>query len=360
MLYRKADPKDAMSLKDGEMLFKLRSTDITIVQKSGTDAKDGSGITKPANVCKDKKSQMECLAEVTVKTTASSYGDYYIAVPADDSPFAGTKLAATPLDSDDTLLKSVTVSFNDKTKQAIANAGAGAVVGFGIAGPFGAVVGGVVAGAASTKGLTTPQRRLSLEELICESDKILNKNINTPENIALNLPVVIDLESALKDDEGKEKGCWHLLPDNPFVGKDDSLGNGWFYRVILKEKPFGAQSTNDYFNEMKPKHDFPYTPCQDAEIQLIWWSGLKNAVAEIVPNQEVEFNCYSFPIRVANPNFVQVVPLPKAGSITFGTVCGAYVSYTTYSGPTSGDDVDAVITAVKNIKAVQDAYNKSK
>jgi hypothetical protein len=76
--------------------------------------------------------------------------------------------------------------------------------------------------------------------------------------------------------------------------------------------------------------------------------------------KDLRFKYHSFPIKVANPDLIQVVPLPRAGSITLGAVCGANVKYDTYSGPTIGDDFDAAVTAAKNIKAAQDDYNKKK
>lgn len=375
MLYREAKPKDAKSLKEGEMLFKLRSTNITILSgaasakaesvtpardaaTSATSASAKADATKSSEVCKGKTDPADCLAEVIVKPIAVSdnEGGHYIAIPADRSPWSRTGLAATTVDGDNDIIKTVTVSFNDKTKQAIANAGTGAAAGFGIAGPYGAVGGAIIALAASTEKSRAP----NIKEIICKSDDVKDEdNLTQPDKIKLTLPVVIDLGDAMKVDDNK-KDCWHLLPDNPLI-KDNSQkknqkGNGWLYRVVLGEEPFGAQSPSEYFpkgnkSEAQTRHDFPFTACQKAELQLVWWQTVEDG----------KITQYaSFPITVANPNYIQVVPLPRAGTITLGTVCGANVSYTTYSGPSAADDVDAAITAIKNVKAAQDAYNKSK
>jgi hypothetical protein len=378
MLYRKAEPKDAMSLKEGEMLFKLRSTNIAILPGSASaksasgkasDTQDTSLATKPSEVCKDKKNQADCLADVIVKPIAISDddGSHYIAIPADQSPWSHTGLAATTVDGDNDIIKTVTVSFNDQTKQVITNTGAAAVAGFGIAGPYGAVGGAIIALATSTVKAQTlgidilniNPESTNIKEIICKSDEVNDEgNINKPSSINLTLPVVIGLSDAMKVDDDK-KDCWHLLPNNPLIkdnpqGKNQK-GNGWLYRVVLGEEPFGAQSPSQYFpkdnkSEVRTRHDFPFTACQKAELQIVWWNNINNGKVT---------QYASFPITIANPNYIQVVPLPKAGSINFGTVCGAYVSYTTYSGPTAGDDVDVAITAVKNIKAAQDAYNKA-
>jgi hypothetical protein len=398
MRYHLADEKKDASLKEGEMLFKLRSTNITVLPRSAVAASDKNSLdtVEPADICKpdppkpkeekqvgnaagaalstppavkpavsanEKKSaevQADCLVKVTVKSTAISDGDYYIAIPGNWFPWVRTGLAATTVDGDDSIIKTVAVSFNDQTKQAIARAGTGAVAGFGIAGPYGAIVGAIGGLVISLPDrgkvwAEVPLEKVSFTNLICKSDQVRGENVNKPANIALTLPVTIDLRDALKENEGKEDGCWHLLPDNPFAkrngnAKDINKGNGWLYRVTLGDKPFGAQSPSAYFakanNGWEPRHDFPFTACQDAKIHLVWWQTIQDAMPiKDSDLKDLRFKYHSFPIKVANPDLIQVVPLPRAGSITLGAVCGANVKYDTYSGPTIGDDFDAAVTA---------------
>lgn len=379
MRYHRAEPVNAASLNEGEMLFKLRSTNITVLPRSASAANNSLDAVAPSDVCKkenknnknapSKPKQADCLANVIVKSTAISDGDYYIAVPGDRNPWTRTGLAATAVDGDDFIIKTVTVSFNDQTKQAITRVGTAAAAGFGIAGPYGAVGGAIIGLAVSMPDRSrspekTPPKKELFTNLVCKSDEVTGDNVNNPANIALTLPVTINLREALKGDAGKKDGCWHLLPDNPFKGENgNGNGNGWLYRIVLEDKPFGAQRPSSYFAKAndsgEPRHDFPFTPCQDAKLHLVWWSTIQDAMLKGSPQNDPKFKYYSFPIKVANPDFIQVVPLPRAGSINLGTVCGATVKYDLYSGPTTGDDFDAAVTAAKNIKSAQDEYKKA-
>jgi hypothetical protein len=369
MRYFQAAPENTASLKEGEMLFKLRSTNITILPGSACQAKNSLDAATPANACKknDTRPDVSCIADVIVKTTVISDGDYYIAVPGDRNPWARTGLSAETVDGDASIIKTVTVSFNDQTKQEITRAGTGAAAGFGIAGPYGAIAGAILGAATSLpdrpkKAEAIKTEKESFINRICKSDKVTADNVNKPDNSALILPVTINLKEALPVD-GDDELCWHLLPDNPFAdGKGNGKGNGWLYRIVLEDKPFGAQSPSKYFakdNSGEPRHDFPFTPCQDAKLHLVWWATVQAAMPEKGSQKDLKFKYNSFPITVANPEFIQVVPLPRAGKIKLGAVCGASVTYDTYSGPTTGDDFDAAVTVAKNIKSAQDEYKKA-
>jgi hypothetical protein len=353
MRYREAMPDDATSLKEGEILFKLRSTNIAILPRSTNASTDTWSALKPSDACDKKNTQAECIGDLIVKPAAVGDGRYYIALPSNANPFSHTKMSASTIDGDDSIIRSVTVSFDDQTKQVITRTGTGAVAGFAIAGPYGAVGGAMITFIAElasnrTKSVDKYQDLLN-SDLICNSDKLNLNDKEAPVKLALILPVVIGLNEAVIVDENNKKSCWHILPNHPSMVKNIVMkeqNKGWLYRVVLGDKPFGAQSRSEYFAKAdEPRHNFPVTPCQEAELQITWWQDADIKTKKV--------NKYIFPIKVANPDLIQVVPLPRAGSINLGTVCGATVSYTTYSGPTIGDDVEAAITAIKNIKAAQ-------
>ena len=75
-----------------------------------------------------------------------------MAKPADPWPhFTVSKISGQPLGDSDVAYKQITISYTDNTAAIIKSAGGDAVVGFGLAGPWGAVVGGL-AGLAFIKG----------------------------------------------------------------------------------------------------------------------------------------------------------------------------------------------------------------
>jgi hypothetical protein len=325
---------------------------------------------------------------VTATPTADSTDatSPYIAIPADRVWFTHTKLTAKTVDGHDTLLQSVSVSYNDSTPQVIAAVGTGAVAGFAIGGPYGAVGGALISGVAAAaeanyetslrfppaqfnkllkdQAIPTPQQE-PFTNLICKADKVDPSTVNRP-TLSLVLPVNVSLSDSENTDTDNRE-CWHLLGVHPPTSSKNAIspsgGNGWLYRMALGTQPFGAEDFQTYFNSANdasnPKHDFPYTACRDAELDLVWWQTAQLGMPNVGAQTKPTFEYKSYPLTVADPAIVQVAALPKTGAVTLGSVCGAAVSYTLYSGGTLGGDISTAVKDASDIKAAQDAYKKA-
>jgi len=368
VMYREANSGDAQKLEDGQAIFRLRTSNLTLSPPAPADSK-----TPPpssVDVCPAGTSDPRtCLKTVGVKASAKSVKETrYLVVPADSIPFTKTKLGVSTVDGDDTLMKSVTVSYNDNIKQAISGAAATATALYPLLGPVGAVIG---IGAALTlapsgggaKGAPPPStaaERVAL--LLCKTDQQelegRPKSDLEVQSLSLTLPVVLTVAA-------DESGCWHFLPQNADPSDAEAkatagkVGNGWFYQLVYGTAPEDAQAPDAYFKpngaaNSGARHDFPYSPCQEATLNIAWWRDLG-----VDPSKQ-KIMVKSYPVQIARPDLIQVRALPKAGSITLGSVCGASVSYTAYTGATPKDDVDALIKAATDLKTAQDNYKKGK
>jgi hypothetical protein len=347
--YLVASDDDARNPTEGQIIFQLRTTNVTLSAPAAPDGK--TPLTSAVDVCDKKTTPAQCLDGVTAKPTPDSTGNRYLAKPGDRVWFTHTKLAATTVDGNDTLIKSVAVSYNDNTSQVIAAVGTGAVAGFGVAGPYGAVGGALISGigagvteyeAKATlrsnsrefdqlfkgKSTVTPQQE-PFTDLICKVDNVDPSAVARPK-LSLVLPVNIDLSAAAKSDTDNPQ-CWHLLgvhpPTSNTRNKSNPLtGNGWLYRIVLGKQPFGSDDPQKYFASANPKHDFPYTACRTTELDLVWWQTAQLGMPNLGTEAKPIFEYKSYQLTVADPNLVQVAPLPKAGSINLGSVCGADVT----------------------------------
>lgn len=375
-----ADPNaDAANLESGALLFQLRTTNLTLLtqQQAGVGPMGQSG-PPPEDACKgdDKHSAAspsDCLGNVKVAATAASQGRYYVA--SNGNWFLRhTRLSAATADGDDGFVTSVDVTYSDATGDVAAAAGAGAAAGF-VFGPWGAVAGGVLSGGAALVGNLSQNQLLAyrtgrterphpFEDEICPADKTDAAghpvSILKPAARALVLPVNITLTP--EDGLTTTPGCWHVLGVNPAAslpaGAPAAGGDGWLYRIVMEDPaPLGSMPVDSYFKEDE-RGDFPITPCQKADLQIVWWEDLNRALTEEPGANAVKARIFS--LTVANPALVRRVPLPKAGGIKLGTLCGASVSASAYSGGTLASGVADAIKAASNVKDAQDKWKQSK
>jgi hypothetical protein len=223
------------------------------------------------------------------------------------------------------------------------------------------------------------------------------------------LPVTLSLTSqdaTIDQDpllvETLAKSCWHALPASPSKWNEVDeaksgdpkhkapVTSGWLYRFVAMgpvPSQFGAQPFGKFFATTipipnaanAPPGDAPFsvtpattllpvTPCQMAGVELIWYASAEEQLeaAKLPANPTVAdvlkvplSYAVSPPMQVANPYYVQPLTLPKGGSINFGAVCGASVSYTHTAG-TLDQNAEALISDVNTIKQAQLAYQKTK
>ena len=389
--YSIATDDDQKNLQDGEILFYLRTTNFLLAPTSMTSAQAVSA--SPTDVCKDKKLEAECFTSMGVTATEASEAPtptnkqppLISAKPGDWYWFSHTKLTAATFDNDNTNIKSVTVNFTDNTVQAITAVGTAVTTGaaFGPAGLVAGVVVGIggqiisnngnnmyldqkIKSPALAKLFSDHPKIRPLSDLICKSDKITDSDINEPKTLSLALPVSVSFENALSTDNGIDgKGCWHLLPtqpsspDNP-PDQDKKKGAGWLYRLVLSDPEKGTMSPSaflDSSNASTAEHQFPYNPCQNVEFDLVWWQTAQAGM----PDQgasTLNFHVAKYDLKAANPALVKGAPLPKAGSILLGSICGAQVNNTTYTGSTIADYATALANLASIIQKAQNPTTK--
>lgn len=335
----------------------------------------------PHDTCPDAVGEdwAKCFKTARAAATATNSSHGYFMVPNDGwIHFGTTEVTASTVDSDDTMIKTITINFQDNRKRIITDTGTGAITGLGFGGPYGAAIGavlGFVGAAVAKEGLPA-----DVSNKICKSDLAAIKQGRRrqptyPVNPALFLPVVIGSE-VLQNMESNREGCWHVLPNNRDLGsfsivdhrlrpRNESPGDGWFYRVVIGNKAAHSMTRDNYFNSppneskarrhhgpraSESKDSFPYSSCRSAEIQLTWWKELDKKEP-----QQLIYASYS--MKVADPDNVGVAYLPWAGNIHLLSVCGANISTTRVTLSSAKDLIDEMVKQVKDFKDAQDKSN---
>lgn len=362
--YGVATDNDFHGIKSGRIIFALRGSDATFCDTSSCGK-----WPQTAKIIPCKQTPLEtieqawngCVNSLAVVVTPTIDGQpTYLARPGNLNPFAHTKLASTFLNDDTANLETVTVAFSDNTSSVVSSIGAGAVAGL-VFGPVGAIAGGVIAGAGAVattqeaallQQSSEPWRTLVCSEKGIDMDGYLALATKLP--LQLSLPVVVNASKVANSDANS---CWNALPESAdsmisaASPSPTSSWSGWLYRVIAAKAPQGSLEVDkwaDGFFDDSRRHDFPYVPCQDAEIQLVWWSELASHFAD--PSA---VNPRVFKVEIANPKFVRLADLPKGGTIKLGAVCNAQVSFGSYAGSSAQATTDAALKAVSDYKAAQ-------
>ena len=337
------------TLRSDQVVFGLRSTDITIVSKDPDD--------KACNL-KAAPSQAEwarCLAgvEVLLTPTVSSDGLILATSTASANPFRKMHLYSAPLTDQLGNVSNVAFTTTDTTAQSIASIGAGAVAGSAF-GPVGALFGAALAAAGarySPQFVLPPEksksRSVEWRARLCDKTSDMNES---PDQIPLQtlLPYFVSLDKA-----AQKNPCWNIVTNL----KRSSIGSnadwtGWIYQLHLTPLPSGSyEESSTLFSgtsaNFAPDSSklFPFVPCQNAELRLSWGSELMKADADIAYR--------SIPFIVANPAYVRYLQIPATGTIKFGTVCNASVVPGVFTGSTPQADTDALLKAIADVKAAR-------
>lgn len=381
-----ASPSVLPQLKDGEILYSLRTTNITL----NPPGADPTKTVIPADACAGLAKQVagdsrNCLNNVTVVPTPAAFSGAVFRVSGGSSnPFVTVKLSASPVSGQPLLLTSVTVIYNDNSAKVMTGIATGAAAGIPL-GPIGigigAFVGGVggagldFSGTIDLQNLTNigkPQappakppapaltRNLYLM-LLCKRDATDWVANSIPSSLTLKLPVTVSLTPdslSLNHDplgyKTKEtQPCWHALPVLPtgWASAPGSIApqtSGWLYRIVAAEPPpsqFGTETIADFLTTIGDTtsptsiDSLPVTPCQKASVELIWYADAEKSlemtfaanpspkVKDIRAANVIVPFAASLPFDVANPFYVQPIDAPKGGSLNFGPVCGGSISY---------------------------------
>jgi hypothetical protein len=386
----KKNSGDPTSPGDNEMVFGLRNSTILIStppeKKSGdnTVSDKKTRDNNVGNTCNKSYKDVlkKCLSGVIVDPVPSlDTPSFYIAQWK-----RGTTLSEfNTINTSPLMLESFSVNYKNPAPGIITAAGTGATAGFAIGGPWGAVIGGLVG--AISKGMDTEKSEpinalFQIDELFpaaCPKDKVYVKDLKTlmGKSAELYLPLTISKGIPDKPDEQK---CWHPLP-NRSPKAEDAMENhdkrtlsGWFYRILVRETPDikfppvlpdnldsispPFQKNSDYFATTDPetftkdKTTFPVSACRAVELQITWWEKLDEAV-----KANAEPKLFKYSLMVADSNYVQVIRLPKEGSILLLPVCGGYASPKPTSS-SAGEVFNAVVQQAQAIKAAQEKYEK--
>lgn len=425
--YSQWDPRASASVPSTSLRFRLQESTITLSQQSasspnaqtnqprpaggGGAAADQSKIQNTAN-CSGGSGQVtagdwwQCFTQVSAQSTptASDLSDpkaaIYIAKPGNpDLSLATTAISGTPITGQDALYSVVTVNYTNNTAAVITAAGAGAVTGFGLAGPYGAaagfVIGAVGAGfhpvpapraPAGQKGPPPPPPIMSY---ICPREPVDLSRIQPATPPLIAFPIAIantsvgdlapsgELTAVNKPAAvvaSTPNACWHTLPNKVSGGaipisqvgsktsRENLLpGDGWLYRIVAKDadltKPPSPADVPvaDYFGisfNKNPRSDFPYSSCRKVTLQIIWWKELADAINgnAAQPNP----NILPYDVTISDPRFVSIADVKKGGAVNFRPDCGANVSAT--PDASAAAILNATVTSAESIYKAQQTW----
>lgn len=434
------NPSCIGTLEDGQILYALRTTDVTLFPIGGSVASPASdaceppsGLSKTAQdhwyeaITNDAK---QCLKNVTAAPTPAAFHEHVSVVSPSNPPLVKIQLSTAPSASDPLLLNAVTVTYSDNRKQFVADVGTVAAAGFAF-GPVGAIIGGGLVGVGylfageiiteSSSGQQAPLESPLYLNLICKQDRPYwsDARAKAIEKTKLMLPVTLELtedgvfrdrspEDALSDGSPPDPvlaidspdNCWHPVPGtiNAWAdGADYGLSRqkaaqanttGWLYRFVrMGPQPtqFDTETLQEFFANMQLQtsdtktpaempfettvetQQFPITPCDTAAVELIWYrdaekelesSNFTTSSSIRALRAQLLHGALSQPMQVANPLYAQPLTVPRGGSINFGAVCGASVSYTdTFA--TFDQKMVALLSSIGAIKQAQLGYKKS-
>lgn len=316
----------------------------------------------------------------------------WVATPDDSNHlyFSTTAISGVPVTGQDTLYSQITIKYTNNTSTIIAGAGAGAVTGFGIAGPYGAAAGFIVAGAGGFfRAAATPP---SLKEYICPNEPVdLSDASAATLKPLLYLPLTINAADARplaptqdlvlpETEKTPAAACWHTLPNAGHLGdvspdftdahrparnspRVPVGGDGWLYRLVAAvgddptQAPKGATPTEEYFSSSDARQDFPYSACRNVTLQMTWWKDLSDAIARVNKGQPAKLMVVTFHTVIADPDFVFTAKVKKGGVINFKPDCGANVSLTADASISAA--INAAVTATQNIFKAEQTWASS-
>jgi hypothetical protein len=399
--------QDGDAIQSGALRFGLQETTITLA----TPAPAKTDSSPPKSNCPDKVSSAnwwtcfnQVAAHAAMAPSTANPSKVYVATPDDAKSLhlATTTVSGTLVSGQDTLYSVVTVKYSSNATTVIAGAGSGAVTGFGIAGPYGAVAGLVIGGISSgtvpfnlTKN-PVPAAPPKVTDYICPdatvdlsnaSDKNLRPSIVFP--VAINSEGAKPISSASGIQSVKDNSlvCWHELPNAASLGtilpqrvgsatpasplRQPISGDGWLYRVVAisdqNEKapdptqplpgPPGTMLATAYFADTDARHDFPYSSCRKVQIQITWWKDLADAIATSASGKDASPEVVNFATVAADSAFLTAADLKKGGVINFKADCGANVSMDVDSSAVA--DINAVVTASQNIYKAEQTWATS-
>lgn len=315
---------------------------------------------------------------------------------------AGSTFAPTYASKNSFVLTKLDVKYTSPVTSGVATIGGMAAAGFPVAGPTGAIIGGVL---GIVDVIVQPQEAKPADAdawtaQICPNVSITDadgtsldarneaktKKIPiTPEPIAL--PIVVPFPGVGQEEraDGTLPNCWSPLPTRKT--NTDVLLSGWFYRFVPITKrdapkpnlsdgksyfpplwttevpdpsssaglPLGMDwgvPSNNAMTQSLSRY-VPASACRSVILQIAWWTDVQKLVA----GQETTRS--KLVVTVADPTLIQKVKIPKSGSIQFGAVCGAY----SMSSPSQNEVISGlggIFQQIGAIKTAQHSWEKTK
>ena len=305
------------TLEDGQILYALRTTDVTLFPVGGSDASPASNACEPPSGL-SKAAQddwykaltidaKQCLRNVKAVPTPAAFHEHVSVVSPSNPPLVKIQLSTAPSATDPLLSNAVTVTYSDNRKQFVVDVGTVAAAGFAF-GPVGAIIGGGLAGVGylsagemiteSSSGQQAPLESPLYLNLICKQDRpywsdARAKAIKKP---TLVLPVTLELteDGVFRSPEDALFGstppdpvlaidspdnCWHPVPgtinawaDGADYGQSRQKAaqantTGWLYRFVrMGPQPtqFDTETLQEFFGSMPLQTSDTKTPAEMA------------------------------------------------------------------------------------------------
>jgi hypothetical protein len=304
----------------------------------------------------------------------------------------GVALEVTPVDSAPLLPARVAQTYSNPTAKTVTTIGEDAVAGYAIAGPFGALGGGVL-GVLGT-AFAAEYRFSHCDGLVAECSNApvpaarpvkleqdldhlcqVPRTDHLPNAPLLHLPVRLDALVARSDTTGGPavlQHCWTQFPQ-----LDASDGNaGWLYRIDDETPPTEQRALSippvfyvrtdspaqlpppfvtsaAFFAVNTSKSQWPASACRGVILKVVWWKNLVAARGKANGPAEK-----AYAVQVADPNILQLTTLTKDGrTITAGTTCGVYA--TNKAPADNGSAMSALLKEGAALSQAAQAYAKT-
>jgi hypothetical protein len=368
---------DGDTLSAKAFRFSLPDTKVTLSNPGGASQNTGAagGGSAPKSNCDASAADATwwtCFNGASASVAMSpppATATVYVASPADDANlrFVTTTVSGTAVSGQDTLYSSITVKYQSNTASILNAAGTGATSAGAIFGPYGFVLGGLAGGVGGALGnpgaAAVGTGGPSVDAYLCKGDPVSYGA--APPKMSLYLPAVLGADQLRNGDQFRHlmpaekeatiaktsddpEACWNSLPNAghladapvnvigaaaPSTARAAIDGDGWLYRVVavdnaaaLSAGPKSAVKRSDYFSEKGARHDFPYTVCRKAHLQLTWWKELSDAVNGSSATGKPKI--VSYDIVLADPAYLMKADVTKGAVINFRADCGATVATT--------------------------------
>lgn len=294
-----------------------------------TDPKDGS--FKKSTVTDKNKNQLKTL--VTPSLSGWMFG-----VEPRDKWYATTKMSYTYWDNS-YQFKTLGFAFEDNAIKYIQGAG------------------GILIAAATLAAPPAPIFYTSSTPGEDAKGKTKDRNDSTPRDLATPIIFTLDDDKTWVPTISK-KGLTYPATTQQKINTNFN----WWYRIEIAEglneaRSLGATDICTVFNQAP---NCEISTIKSKEVSSAWLTSMpipRCVNVNLVIGGDNLSPAAILPIRISDPRYVDMVPIPEKGTITMHTVCGADLAIESGSseGTRSIATIQAMLNEIQKLKTVQDA-----